>query len=742
MQAEIQETLRAGVAAHAAGKFEAADKIFSAILKIMPNHPDALHNLGVISSNRGNLVEALGFFERAVILNANYLPFWQSYLTTLKKLNKFSQARPMLEKAVAANLAVNVVEYVNEALQSIISSQMTQAALTDSVKYDYTTILTKMSVSSAVMLAEKKAKSGMFVEAETIGGVILKSYPNNKKIKILLQSFGEGNLAIPPQKFTEYLLEKITKGKFIQVIELINNAQEKFSKSALLYYYKGIAFDKINEEKTAVIALREAIELQPDLEDAIMMLGYILQRNHSGLSEALNCFKKVTEINPHSAHGFNNLGSVYKGLHLLDGAQKCFEKAIELNPNYDQAHSNLGNIKKELGDSQAALDLYERALQINPNFAEASNNMGVVLQEIGDFDRAIEYYESAIRIKKDYAEAYRNLSALKKYPNKNALFNQMEKVYQEGGMDADPFYNLVFALAKANDEIGNTEKAFKYYIEANALRKKVLNYDISQDIGLFRNIKNQATKFPNLNSDLSSELASCQPIFILGMPRSGTSLVEQIITSHSQVTGGGEIGFIEEHGKIFAMGAVSPSAQMLSDFGKKYLKNLTKLSNGRPYVTDKMPQNFRFIPLIFSIFPDAKIIHLSRDPMATLWSNFKHCFTTRGLGYTYDLNDSIKYYQLYKDAMSTWNTLFPGRIYELDYEKLTQDQEKETKNLISYLEIDFEDAVLAPEDNDRRVATASNEQIRQGVYKGSSKEWMKFEPYLREYIQDLTLYIK
>ncbi len=214
------------------------------------------------------------------------------------------------------------------------------------------------------------------------------------------------------------------------------------------------------------------------------------------------------------------------------------------------------------------------------------------------------------------------------------------------------------------------------------------------------------------------------------MPRSGTTLIEQIISSHSDVTGAGELKYVSQYGANLALGSKAINTASLSEFRKKYLSELSKVSNGKRFATDKMPQNFRFIPLICAAFPEAKIIHVQRNAAATCWSNYKQYFSSKGLGYSYDLQDVVSYYRLYSDLMDLWQSEYGDRIYNLDYEKLTTNQKTETKRLIEYLELNWEKKCLLPHTNKRSVRTSSQQQVRQKVYQGSSEVWQKYEPLL------------
>ena len=169
---------------------------------------------------------------------------------------------------------------------------------------------------------------------------------------------------------------------------------------------------------------------------------------------------------------------------------------------------------------------------------------------------------------------------------------------------------------------------------------------------------------------------------------------------------------------------------MLLNVRKAYLNKLHKVSDGKPYVTDKMPQNFLHIGIIAQALPEAKIIHVKRDPAATCWSNFKHYFDGNGLGYSYKLSDTVFYFEMYRELMSIWEKHYKGKIFNIDYDRLTIFQEYETKNLIAYLELDWEDACLSPEKNKRSVRTASQQQVREKIYTGSSQDWLKYQKFI------------
>ena len=281
-----------------------------------------------------------------------------------------------------------------------------------------------------------------------------------------------------------------------------------------------------------------------------------------------------------------------------------------------------------------------------------------------------------------------------------------------------------------HEDLGELDKTFSHLAKGNALRKKSLKYSLNQDTELFTKLRRaQPNLFKNA-LDIKENSTEPSPIFVLGMLRSGTTLVEQVISSHSEVTGAGELNYVSQFGGYLSVDSALINTAAILEFRDRYLSEVSKLSDRKPFVTDKMPQNFYFIPLICAAFPEAKIIHVQRNAIATCWSNYKQYFVSKSLGYCYDLNDIVEYYRLYKDLMKLWQSRYSDRIYNLNYEDLVNDQENQTRKLITYLGLKWEDSCLAPEKNKRSVRTASQQQVRQKVYRGSSEAWKKYEPYL------------
>jgi hypothetical protein len=306
----------------------------------------------------------------------------------------------------------------------------------------------------------------------------------------------------------------------------------------------------------------------------------------------------------------------------------------------------------------------------------------------------------------------------------------MRELYLNPNISDEDRCFINFGLAKACEDLGDFEQAYFHYNEGNAIRKKIVNYDINQDTRLFKALKSTYPQISKVFLEPDNLAHKLTPIFILGMPRSGTTIVEQIVSSHPEVTGAGELDFISQFGRDLANGESEINSSSLAEFRSDYFEKIKHLASGNEFITDKMPQNFRYIGLIATALPEAKIIHVKRDPAAVCWANYKTFFPSEALGYCFSIENTIHYVRLYEDLMGFWGSELSNKIHTLNYEQLTVNQEKETKRLIDYIGLDWHEACLSPQDNNRGVSTASNIQVRQKVYQGSSQEWKKYETFL------------
>jgi tetratricopeptide (TPR) repeat protein len=504
----------------------------------------------------------------------------------------------------------------------------------------------------------------------------------------------------------------------------------------------GVTLNNLGQLEEAVKSYDKALAIKPDYAEAHYNLGITL-KELGQLEAAVKSYEKALAIKPNFAKAHSNLGATLNDLGQLDAAVKSFEQALAIKPDYAEAHSNLGNTLKELGQLDAAVKSYEQALAIKPDYAEAHSNLGVTLKELGQLDAAIKSYEQALAIKPDYAEAHRNLSTVKRYSADDTQITQMESLLSTDSLSQSDRIHLNFALAKAYEDLGKHDELFQVLQEGNQLRKQELNYSLNQDKNLLFITRKLFLSPPPLSEYVKSYNPSpIQPIFIVGMPRSGTTLVEQIIASHHAVHGAGELNYLNNIiGSIIndelTRNPNNLSKETCQSIRQQYLDSLTKLNAPEKVITDKMPLNFRYIGFILSAFPEAKIIHLKRDAIATCWSIYKHYFNSKGNGFPYDQNDLAAFYHLYTELMTFWHQQFPDKIYDLCYEDLTTNQEEETRQLLNYCDLAWDKNCLNFHTSKRTVKTASALQVRQKMYQGSSEAWRKYEEHLQPLINAL-----
>ena len=562
---------------------------------------------------------------------------------------------------------------------------------------------------------------------------------NNKELNSLLKR-GKELLSQYPEAFFIWNI----LGAALMDLGSTEEAAEAFKKVIYLnpkyadgFSNLGVILKKQGKLEDAAKAFEKAIALKPNYAEAYNNLGVTLEQN-GNLNKAINLYKKSIILKPNYVEAYNNLGNVLKSQGKLKEAIDAYEKAISINPKYAEAFFNKGIIQKELGKLEEAIDAYEKAISMNPDYVDAYFNKGVVRVIQGKFSEASEAYKKALTLKPDYCEAHRNLSNFTNYQPKNSQIGVVSDLLKRKDLSEKDKCNLHYAMAKMMEDLGDFSKAYEHYSVGGALRKKELLYKPENDSLLFSKIKETFPSLETQSIKKSNKQLKHTPVFILGMPRSGTTLVEQIISCHSNVQGAGELDLLRRLGHSLACGQEKIESKNLLNLRSSYLAELKNISCEKPFVTDKMPTNFLYIGLILTALPEAKIIHVKRDPKATCWSNFKHYFSGKGLKYSYDINDTIHFFNLYKDLLQYWNKKYRERIYSLNYEKLTIEQELETKKLIEYIGLDWEDACLSPHKNTRNVQTASVKQVRNRVYTGSSKAWQRYALYLNNIFDNIS----
>ena len=600
-----------------------------------------------------------------------------------------------------------------------------------------------MSIKTERLLskAKKLAKKGENKQAKEIYSHILKNFPNNQIAKKEINLLGKD--IHPTQVQLDEVMRFYATGDIKNALDYVESLIKDYPNESLLFNICGACHSEIGSIEPAIENFKKAIALKIDYSEAQFNLGVAFQKLNQ-LDNASEYYLQAI----HSQHAYpsahNNLGIIFLNKGKIDAAVKSFEWAIAYSPNYAEAYNNLGSALQELKQFKNAKKQFEKACSINPNYAQAFHNLGILSEITNQPKEAVSQYERAVEIEPEFAEAYRNLSKVKKFKVKDPQINQVFSLYSGNKLNVADKARLGFALADINKSLGNHDDYIKYLNEGNRLRKEEIKYSFEESQNFHSIITKLFSSTQPIIKTSSKSISDIKPIFIVGMPRSGTSLVEQIISSHKSVHGAGELlnfrniitPILDNH--LSKKNSSIPNEDMLK-IRNEYLDSLGSLKAKENIITDKMPMNFRLLGFILSAIPEAKIIHLTRDPMATCWSNFNHYFTA-GNGFSFDQEDLAKFYLLYQELMNFWHKLFPNKIYDLNYENLTINQEKETKKLIKYCDLEWDENCLDFHKNQRGVLTASSAQVRKKMYQGSSEAWKKYEAYLQPLVKGLNYY--
>jgi len=530
--------------------------------------------------------------------------------------------------------------------------------------------------------------------------------------------------------------------KFQNAIDRIKELNKKYPNEPLLFNLIGACYKGLGHLEGAAKMFQAAVAIKPSYAEAHFNLGAILKELGQNTS-AVESYKKAIAITPNYPDAHNNLGTALHDLGQLEAAIESLKWAVAYKYDFAEAHNNLGNVLNEYGRVEAAIKCFEKAIAVKPDYAKAYFNLAIAHKDLGNKEAYLNSIEKTVSIKPEWGDAHLHLSRVKNYKKNDPQLAVMHSFLSSNSLSVIDRIGFNFALAHAYEKLENYDEQFKFLNEANRLRKEETKYFIDKDQQLFSRIKDSFKFPPSAVKKSSCKSTSIRPIFILGMPRSGTSLVHQIIDSHHEVHGAGELNKLNKCVIPLLKEFDNVDKKMLSEsdlisIREQYLDVLSSLNVSQNIIIDKMPLNFRYVGFILTAFPEAKILHMNRNPMATCWSIYKYYFN--GNSYSYNQDDLAEYYQLYKDLMGFWSKLFPNKIYDVCYEDLTTNQEVETRKLLKYCELEWDENCLNFHTNKTAVKTTSAIQVRQKIYQGSSEVWKKYEAYLQPLIEGLNYY--
>ncbi|WP_258122642.1 tetratricopeptide repeat-containing sulfotransferase family protein [Mesorhizobium onobrychidis] len=510
-------------------------------------------------------------------------------------------------------------------------------------------------------------------------------------------------------------------------------------------HFLGLLLHQTGRSAEGLDLLEQSVRLQPKNPDFLNNLGTVM-RDLGRVSAAVDFFRGAVAIRPDQLAARDNLGSSLKQLGQFEGAEEIYRGTIGRNPFHVRARIGLAETLQEAGRLEEALAVFREALAIRPKDADLLHGLGVGLMEKGNLGEAAEHFRQALAVDPGMARAWLMLTQVKRQQERDAELAGMEAQHAKAPEGSLARMQLSFGLGKANDDLKDYGRAFDYFAEGNAIRRTGIDYDPARTRAEFETMKAVFDK-AFFDKHRPSGISDDTPIFVVGMPRSGTTLVEQIIASHPQVYGAGELGILKTAvGKQFppSMKGGFPSGiadlpdKAYAEAGQAYLDLLHARYPGFRHVTDKMPGNFLLVGFIHLMLPKAKIIHCARDAAATCLSIYKVHFRGDSHRYGYDLGELADFHNLYTDIMAHWRTVLPDVVHDVRYEDFVADQEGQTRALIAHLGLPWDDAVLSFHETDRPVRTASAAQVRQPMYQGSVDLWKRYGDRLKPLLDRLA----
>ncbi|MGC2414029.1 MAG: sulfotransferase [Stellaceae bacterium] len=494
--------------------------------------------------------------------------------------------------------------------------------------------------------------------------------------------------------------------------------------------------------------LRKTIKKNPKLGYLYNTLGYVLQGQRR-YREAEANYRRAIALDPGFAIAMNNLGNTLISVERHEEAVAWFEKALAIKPDAAEVHHNLAGALLRLDRYEEAIATCDRALAIRAGDPNTLLNKGVALATLGRTAEARRVYEQAADLAPRTVRIHFNLADVKRFGPDDRHLRQMENLASNlGALSEQDRMGLHFALGKAYMDLDQRDRAFRHLLDGNALKRQIVEYDEAEVLRKFdrtREVFSRELMAEKQGSGDSSEA----PVFVLGMPRSGTTLIEQILASHPKVFGAGELSdfaqavakFCQPQGPAAPLpdGAVSFGPAELRGIGARYIETVRTSAPDVERIVDKMPANFQFIGLIRLALPNARIIHCRRDPLDTCLSCFSKLFTG-DQSFSYDLAELGRYYRAYERLMEYWQSLLPeGAMLEVDYETVVGDLEGQARRLLDYCGLAWDDACLAFHATERPVRTASAAQVRQPIYRSSVGRWQPYRHLLAPLMEALEI---
>jgi tetratricopeptide (TPR) repeat protein len=746
--ATISEALAIAIQYHQAGRLQAAEQIYRQILAVEANQPDVLHLLGVMAHQVGKHGVAVEYIQRAIGVAGNRAAFHINLGGAYCALHRIPEAVACYRRALELQ-----PDYA-EAHNNLGVALKDQGNLDEAVACYRRALELKPDYADAhYNLGIALKRQGRLGEAVACYCRALELKPDyadaHTNLGVAMNDQGKLDEALacyrrvlelkPDYAAGHNNLGNALKdqGKLDQAVACYHRALQLKPDFAVAHSNLGVALKEQGKMDEALACYRRALELEPDNAEAHNNLGLAFV-DQGKPDEAIACYHRALELKPDYAETQNNLGNLLKDQGKLDEALACYRRALELKPDYAAAHNNLGNALKDQGKPDEAIACYRRALELKPDYADAHNNLGVALEEIGDLQGAEDSFRTALGHNSRFAPAHYQLAALLggKLPQQDLAAER--RLLEERELTDAQRLLLHFGLAHVLDARGEYAEAAEHLDRGNALqlsewRKCGQEYDPKEHESFVTRMIGVSTPdfFQRVRGfGLESQL----PVFVVGLPRSGTTLIEQILASHSQVFGAGEINLVRD--TMAALGG--QGADSIEGFGQLdrqtarrlasgHLERLRAFSPAALRIVDKMPDNYLYLGLLASLFPRAKLIHCRRDLRDVAVS----CWMThfQEIRWANDRQHISRFHE-YQRMMEHWRKVLPAPLLEVDYEETVADLEGVARKLVAWCGLAWEPACLEFHRAKRPVRTASAVQVRQPVFRTSVGRWKHYEQAL------------
>ncbi|WP_421726224.1 tetratricopeptide repeat-containing sulfotransferase family protein [Bauldia sp.] len=536
-------------------------------------------------------------------------------------------------------------------------------------------------------------------------------------------------------------------GNALRMLDKTEEALEEYQKALMIREDYPEAYNNLatilreqDQPVEAEHAYRKAIDLNPRYLDAYNNLAQLLV----GLDrrdEALRVLGSALDINPQHVETLLQVARVQLEKGSFEPAEKACRVAIELEPGNARTHATLGEVLNDIERFEEAATAYEAALEIDPELWDVRNHYGNCLKSLGRLDEARAELLRSLEINPKALGVYTNLSDLEKYTPDNPRFIEMQKVLEEAEDPMDRRYTaLHFAMGKAYDDVGEHEKAIDHYISGAKLKRATLDYEEAESISFFNGIEETYDAEFLANPPFEGH-PSDKPVFIVGMPRSGSTLIEQILSSHPQTYGGGETKEISR--RLGSLRSRFPALPKYPELGTRmntsqyklvadgYIDTQSALAGDVQRMTDKLLSNFYFVGFLHVMFPNAKFIHTARNPVDSCISTFSKLFKD-DMPHSYDFGELSRYYKRYQKLMAHWEKILPpGIMATIAYEDVVENLEDRSRELVDFVGLQWDPACLAFHESARPVRTASVVQVRSPVYTTSVGRWRRYGPAIQ-----------